>query len=333
MDSKIAAIKEANINAAPIYSLASFKFTKKEILVATKISAKNPEERTFDDVVKIAGILKYYKFLNSFTELLTDDDWIKLSLFAVIESYGVMSPICEISQPSEKTYFILQGEVAVVKMRLMVYTYKNFMKKLIVTLRTGDSFGEAGVLLGTNRYYNISSIRSASCISLEGCVCLTFERKVFSDVLEHHFSEYNNARSLMLSRLHIFKDMDRNSLMSLLNYSKVVNYLRGTYVYKRGERENNIYIIVSGEFEIVYPYDITNSSHIVNDVDIELREFITGYSSTGTRDVSLLKLYKGDYFGDEDGYNTKFKEFSLRATSQMCMVYQIPKDVYFPLIN
>lgn len=46
--------------------------------------------------------------------------------------------------------------------------------------------------------------------------------------------------------------------------------------------------------------------------------------------VSLLKLSAGNYFGDEDGFNSKIKQYSAKVTSNNCKLFLIPKEVSPP---
>jgi hypothetical protein len=44
-------------------------------------------------------------------------------------------------------------------------------------------------------------------------------------------------------------------------------------------------------------------------------------------EVSLLKLSAGNYFGDEDGFNSIVKQYTAKVTSNNCRLLLIPKEV------
>lgn len=43
--------------------------------------------------------------------------------------------------------------------------------------------------------------------------------------------------------------------------------------------------------------------------------------------ISLLKLSAGNYFGDEDGFNSEIKQYTAKVTSNNCKLFLIPKEV------
>jgi CRP-like cAMP-binding protein len=42
--------------------------------------------------------------------------------------------------------------------------------------------------------------------------------------------------------------------------------------------------------------------------------------------MSLLKLTPGNYFGDEDGFNSESKMYNAKVISNNCKIYLIPKE-------
>ena len=45
------------------------------------------------------------------------------------------------------------------------------------------------------------------------------------------------------------------------------------------------------------------------------------------KDIVLLKLARGNYFGDEDGFMSKIKNYSVKACTNNVQVFVIEKDV------
>lgn len=134
-----------------------------------------------------------------------------------------------------------------------------------------------------------------------------------------------------LSALKLFSAWDHASLAGLLNYIYLRTPKHGSYVYRKGEENNNIYIVVSGELEITIDYRLQDV--IEEDKGIEFKnnqeKFEKNYykKKDVKREVSLFKLSQGNYFGDEEGFKPKIKEYSVKVCSNNTKIFLIPKDV------
>jgi len=67
--------------------------------------------------------------------------------------------------------------------------------------------------------------------------------------------DLNLNRIKFLSNLKIFENWDRGGLDGLLKHIYLRSPKHSTYLYKKGEINLNIYIVVTGELEIVAEYN------------------------------------------------------------------------------
>ena len=104
-------------------------------------------------------------------------------------------------------------------------------------------------------------------------------------------------------------------------------------VYKTGSDDQNIYVIVQGEVEINIQKNLQKTTEIVkrdnfnhekNEFEFDVNDYKIGYRQK--KYVSLLKIGPENYFGDEDGFNTKKKAFNAKVISNNCKLFLIPKD-------
>lgn len=104
-------------------------------------------------------------------------------------------------------------------------------------------------------------------------------------------------------------------------------------VYKSGSDDQNIYVIVQGEVEIniqknfLNPADVAKAENFNrerNEFEFDINDYKLGYRKK--KYISLLKIGPGNYFGDEDGFNSKFKTFNAKVISNNCKLFLIPKD-------
>lgn len=116
---------------------------------------------------------------------------------------------------------------------------------VIAKLFRGISFGELGVLYGENR--------TASCVALNKVTVISLGSEIFKEILGDHIRDLNAHRFDILSKIKIFLGWDRSKLGGLLSHIFVRSPNHLTHVYQRGQVDQNIYIIISGEIEIQVP--------------------------------------------------------------------------------
>ena len=170
-----------------------------------------------------------------------------------------------------------------------------------------------GKQLGLNSY------RTASCVALEECILITFHHEVFKHYVGKLIMKINSKRLSTLQKISLFKDWEYAQLSGLVRYLSLRDPIQGQYIYKEGDVDRNIYIVLEGEFEITSRIKTQKSN--IDGFDNYMK------NTTPAKEVTILKLKKGGHFGDEDGYNSKFKKFSVKASSTTCKVFALPKDV------
>jgi CRP-like cAMP-binding protein len=117
--------------------------------------------------------------------------------------------------------------------------------KILSILGRGVSFGELGVLYGTNR--------TASCVPIQKVILLRLEGEIFKAILGDHLRELNRVKFDILSKLKIFFGWDRSELTGLLSHIYLRSPDHNSYVYRRGDVNTNLYIILEGEVELSLP--------------------------------------------------------------------------------
>lgn len=153
--------------------------------------------------------------------------------------------------------------------------------------------------------------------------------ETFKEVLGDYIRHLNRTRCDILSKINIFKNLDRNKLYGILNHIYVRSPLHSTYVYKAGQVNKDIYVIVEGEVEITIDYELLDEEKTMGKSDKGLgytNEFMKNHHKK-KREFSLLKLNVGSYFGDEDGFHNEVKGYNVKITSNNCKLFLIPKEV------
>lgn len=139
----------------------------------------------------------------------------------------------------------------------------------------------------------------------------------------------NRTRCDILAKTNLFKNLDRNKLYGILNHIYVRSPNHSSYLYKYGDIDKNIYVIVEGEVEITVHYEVYNENKNmgVSDSGVGYKnKFMKNFNSKKF-EVSLLKLTVGSYFGDEDGFEGDIKHYNVKIMANNCKLFLIPKEV------
>ena len=155
----------------------------------------------------------------------------------------------------------------------------------------------------------------------------------FQSTLGEHVLSLNRERFDILTNTKLFYQWDWARLGGILNHIYVRNPDHSSYVYKKGAKDLNIYVIVSGELEITVPYEYMDEEKTKTEIKGVLKaldskhQMMKKYHRGG--EFSLLKLSRGNYFGDEDGFMEEHKGYNVKVTSNNCKLFLIPKEVSF----
>jgi len=121
-----------------------------------------------------------------------------------------------------------------------------------------------------------------------------------------------------LKRTLLFGKWEKTQLAGILNFTQSFEINQGNYLYRKGSFDNCIYSIISGEFEIIFEYD---SSHNDEKPEGMMRR------RSNPKQLILLRVFKGNTLGDEDGLQMIPKRFSVKVVSPNAKVYSIRKNV------
>lgn len=167
---------------------------------------------------------------------------------------------------------------------------------------------------------------------MESVSCISLDDKIFRTVLGTYIRDLNQDRLKHLQNLRIFNGWDRVSLVSLLTHIYIRSPNRDEFIYKQGDVDKNIYIVINGELELVAEYDPEQEKeeNRILEVKSNQEKFEGKYLSLEKplrQEMAIFKLSTGNYFGDEDGFSCDVKRFGVRVKSSATKIFLIPKDV------
>lgn len=107
----------------------------------------------------------------------------------------------------------------------------------------GKAFGDLSILYGKER--------AATCIAAESTLLAVLTKKDYENILAAHAIAKKNELVKFLRSFEFFNHMSKQALLKIYeNFEKKV-YHRGNTVYKEGDRPNGIWLVTSGEFEMI----------------------------------------------------------------------------------
>jgi CRP-like cAMP-binding protein len=125
-----------------------------------------------------------------------------------------------------------------------------------------------------------------------------------------------------VSSVYLFQDWSHQAIFGMLSHVKVQNYGLGDIVYKRGQQDNNIYMVYKGEVQIYVDSLNRNNEKDVDDP----KSYRRAPEPQSSEFKSLLKLCEGSYFGDEEGFIDTTKIYFAKVTSVEAMFFVVGKD-------
>jgi CRP-like cAMP-binding protein len=114
----------------------------------------------------------------------------------------------------------------------------------VAELGPGKSFGELALMKGGGLF------RNASVKCLELTTLLTITRDDFNKLLGSLQEKRLHEKITFLSKVEGFKSMSKGALHKLSYYFTLKHYRRGEQVYREGQDPDNVYVVLSGEFEV-----------------------------------------------------------------------------------
>ena len=253
-----------------------------------------------------------------------------LSLATSIQIYQPMQIVCSRGNLLKSVYLILSGEVAVSKQRKRTFDRDTLNEEKVAILNQSMSFGDLPVLYETPL--------TVSCVAWTKVIALRINGTAFKNIIGDYLLEVNRKRFRVLSQLRVFQGWERPDLGPLLNHLYLRSPQHCSYVYQKGDVNNNIYVVIQGEVEVTVCFkkkkgkeDKSGFRKRVETGKVELvstkQSFLRKRTKDLVEEVPVLKLAAGSYFGDEDGFLTEEKIFSVKVVSNNCKLFLIPKEV------
>ena len=92
--------------------------------------------------------------------------------------------------------------------------------------------------------------RSATIICKEDCHFAVLDSQSYNEIFMESHKKTLNSKIEIFRSIPLFSKMMKSTLTKLLYFFEYRKYSAGSYVYKKGNIAQNVFIIFSGEFEV-----------------------------------------------------------------------------------
>lgn len=190
---------------------------------------------------------------------LDDQEYIILALSLKLREYSPWEPLCRIGDAPNEIYYVLSGKVAVTSANAVVYTEEALEGKIFHNEGPGATLGEASILYNSNR---TASLIAASNTSILFMMKEPYMRTIGDLVRKAHL-----YRIEMIQKQDIFSKWTMAQLASLYRNFEKKELAYGVHIYKAGDLNDKIYVILKGEVEVALSVTLLDSSEACTPTD------------------------------------------------------------------
>ncbi|CAK58625.1 unnamed protein product (macronuclear) [Paramecium tetraurelia] len=279
--------------------------SESEVLRLIQILSLESQERTLMQLNYVARKLErsftYFKKLKS---QLREDILLKLIKSLLIERFKQCEVVFNQGETGRKMYFILEGEVSILvknqdhfdtsinqkKSKLkkfedvMAIRYPNFRQ--VAVKKQFDYFGEIAI--------EQRIPRTATVIAKEATTLAVLTYESYQKLLRDITQEAITIRSELITQIYPFNQLNETSLQQLLHDYEEINLNGGALLFKRMQKADCLYLIISGEVLVQKWEDVKNKDEFEEENLIETNMM----SKSNKQLVNLGVFGRGQMIGD-----------------------------------
>lgn len=161
---------------------------------------------------------------------------------------GPYQPIFAENEPADCMYLVLEGTVDI---RINSVDGRQVS---IATMKTGDYFGEQGVLPGSSGRRNASARSLGACkikrISAEYVAAGAVKSDDFITSGQEHEVDADDRVRTILRTVRLFRSLSTRDLERVNEWTKIVRFAAGDIVLREDDVGEFLYVVLDGELEV-----------------------------------------------------------------------------------
>ncbi|CAD8056125.1 unnamed protein product [Paramecium sonneborni] len=294
-----------------------------EVQKLTQILSMESQERTLMQLNYVARRLErsftYFKKLKS---QLRDDILLKLIKSLFIERFKQYEVVFNQGETGRKMYFILEGEVSILvknqdSIETVIPQKKNKLKtfedvlvnrypifRQVAIKKQFDYFGEIAI--------EQRIPRTATVIAKQTSILAVLTYESYQKLLRDITQEAIIIRSELIAQIYPFDQLNETSLQQLLHDYEEINLNGGAMLFKRMQKADCLYLIISGEVLVQKWETVKNKDEIEEQNNLD-----TNMLSKSSKVLVNLGVFgRGQIIGDFEQFLNFKQQFPLLRCTQ-----------------
>ncbi|CAD8117941.1 unnamed protein product [Paramecium sonneborni] len=249
-----------------------------------------------------------FSYYSKFKEKLDQESCKSLFREMTLEWYDSTKIIFRHGDPGRRMYFVLQGELVILIPKTKNTSENQPLKKQkfnsfeewvkyvfadytqVATKMEGDQFGEIAI--------EQKVTRTATVAAKTEVILAVITYDLYQRILGAFQHELTNQKIAFITKIPIFSVWQRQNQLVLLQSLEVQNKKVGQFIFKKGNIDEFIYLVINGEIEV-----IQWSNH--------KKDQLSNHHNFVSKPSIMAIINSGQFFGDFE----HFKQFNHRITT------------------
>lgn len=207
------------------------------------VCLKPIEDKTLEDVLLALRALDQFSSFSEYRNGLDDQEFIIIGLCLRYKAFDSYEAVCRIGEAPTEIFYVLDGVIGVTNLTNRFFSEEILDGKVFHTESSGATLGEASILYNSNR--------TATLVTVQPTELLLVNKEPFMRTIGDMMRKAHLSRIEMLQRISILEQWSLAQLASLYKHFIKKDYTFNSIVYEQGQTDENIYVVLKGEVEVV----------------------------------------------------------------------------------
>ncbi|CAD8047980.1 unnamed protein product [Paramecium primaurelia] len=266
----------------------------------------------------------HFPYIGKFKDKLDGNKCLDIFRFMTVEKYKALNIIFRQGEPGRKMYFLLSGEVGIFVPKsnqsqeiqnLICHDFKDIQEiqfqefRLVAIKKFGDVFGEIAIEQRVTR--------TATVIAKTDVFVAQLSYEMYQDVIGKHQNELTAQKLQFINTIPLFQDWEQKQKLIALSSFEQNTITCGQSIFQTGYLDEYIYLVVSGEVEI-----------------IKFNKVQSSLSQNQIKKIQIIAIINsGQFFGDYEHINNIPNRITSAKARMETVYYKIKYNLFIDLLE
>ncbi|CAD8059463.1 unnamed protein product [Paramecium sonneborni] len=266
----------------------------------------------------------YFPYIGKFKDKLEGNKCLDIFRFMTVEKYKAFNVIFRQGEPGRKMYFLLSGEVGIFVPKskqsqeiqnLICHDFRDIQEiqfqefRLVAMKKFGEVFGEIAIEQRVSR--------TATVVAKTDVFVAQLSYEMYQDVIGKHQNELTAKKLQFINTIPLFQDWEQKQKLIALSSFEQYTSLCGQSIFQTGNLDEYIYLVVTGEVEIIK----------FNKVQSSLSQNLV------TKFQIIAVINSGQFFGDYEHINNIPNRITQAKARMETVYYKIKYNLFIDLLE